>query len=145
MELWDDACDPWSATKAIIKAAGLDPDSWGICLDCKGDGVDSELKEAYEAWKEKEPPAGEGYQLWETCTEGSPVSPIFTTAEELADWCADNATIFASEKTPKENWLRMFLGQKDLETESLLIIGPGYFGAATNMPEEKEEEKDNGQ
>lgn len=35
------------------------------------------------------PPTGEGWQLWEDVTEGSPKSPVFATAEELAQWMAD--------------------------------------------------------
>lgn len=54
------------------------------------------------------PPKGEGYQLWETTSEGSPVSPVFETMEELADWCENNATLFGTIKTTKEKWLRMF-------------------------------------
>jgi hypothetical protein len=34
----------------------------------------------------QEPPAGAGWQLWETVSEGSPASPVFGTAEELAGW-----------------------------------------------------------
>jgi hypothetical protein len=39
-----------------------------------------------EAWEATEPPAGDGWQLWETVTDGSPVSPVFATAEEHAAW-----------------------------------------------------------
>lgn len=54
-----------------------------------------------------EVPSGEGYQLWETTSEGSPVSPIFFTLEELCDWCEDNATTFGSFKATKEEWMKM--------------------------------------
>lgn len=37
-----------------------------------------------------DPPKGEGFQLWETITEGSPLSPVFDTPEELTKWLADN-------------------------------------------------------
>ena len=37
------------------------------------------------SWEIK-PPAGDGWQLWETVSEGSPISPVFTTPEELARW-----------------------------------------------------------
>ncbi len=84
-----DGIDQWHATKKLIEAAGLDPDTWGICQECAGRGS----VEAYpgqradaEAWKATEPPTGEGWQLWETVSEGSPVSPVFATAEELAQW-----------------------------------------------------------
>lgn len=36
------------------------------------------------------PPEGEGYQLWETVIEGSPMSPVFSTSEGLARWMSDN-------------------------------------------------------
>lgn len=39
-----------------------------------------------EAWKPADPPKGDGWQLWETVSEGSPVSPVFATADDLAAW-----------------------------------------------------------
>lgn len=54
-----------------------------------------------------EPPKGEGYQLWETTSEGSPVSPVFKTLDELCEWCEDNATTFADFKASKEEWKKM--------------------------------------
>lgn len=35
-------------------------------------------------WERTEPPTGDGWQLWETVSEGSPVTPVFPTAEALA-------------------------------------------------------------
>lgn len=82
-----DAIDRWAATSKIIEAAGLDPQTWGICPTCKGNGN----VEAYpgqraesEAWESTEPPTGEGWQLWETVSEGSPITPAFDSAEGLA-------------------------------------------------------------
>lgn len=37
-----------------------------------------------------EPPKGEGYQVWEDVSEGSPISPVFKTKEELAKYMTDN-------------------------------------------------------
>ena len=54
-----------------------------------------------------EVPEGEGYQLWETTSEGSPVSPVFKTLDELCEWCEDNATTFAQFKATKEEWKEM--------------------------------------
>lgn len=39
-----------------------------------------------EAWKPTEPPTGDGWQLWETVSEGSPISPVFDSPEGLARW-----------------------------------------------------------
>lgn len=41
-----------------------------------------------EAWEPTGPPEGEGWQLWETVTEGSPISPAFATPQRLALWMA---------------------------------------------------------
>lgn len=32
-----------------------------------------------------EPPVGEGWQVWETVSEGSPTTPVFATREELIE------------------------------------------------------------
>jgi len=122
----------------LIEARAKRLSVWGKCSICNGSGElsypDEVIKKLHEEWEEYEPPTGDGYQLWETCSEGSPVSPVFASAEELADWCAENATIFGSEKTSRENWLEMFIGEYDLEAGSLLIAQPGYVGALINAP-----------
>ena len=48
-------------------------------------------------------------QLYETTTEGSPLSPIFKAdeLEKLCEWAAENATTFASFKATKEQWFKM--------------------------------------
>lgn len=56
------------------------------CARCHGDGQlwpKASVKEAAEHWTKTEPPAGDGWQVWETVSEGSPVTPVFATAEEL--------------------------------------------------------------
>lgn len=65
-----------------------------ICSVCGGRGS----AEAYpgqraeaEAWESTDPPEGDGWQLWETVSEGSPISPVFATADMLAGWMADPA------------------------------------------------------
>ena len=55
----------------------------------------------------KEIPTGEGFQLWETTTEGSPISPVFANLEELCEWAATNATTFAASMATKEEWMFM--------------------------------------
>jgi len=42
-----------------------------------------------EAWEPTDPPNGDGWQLWETVSEGSPISPVFATSDELASWMSD--------------------------------------------------------
>lgn len=102
-----DAIDRWSATAKIIKAAGL-PKSWGTCKTCEGSGCAPENRKAYNRWKPKNPPKGVGWQMWETVSEGSPISPVFATPEKLARWLADNgASSCGSSTATYEQWLTM--------------------------------------
>jgi hypothetical protein len=73
--------------RALLKAAGLE--DLVICKTCNGEGAleayEGQFKEA-ENWEPTEPPAGEGWQVWETVSEGSPISPVFATRERLILW-----------------------------------------------------------
>ena len=49
-----------------------------------------------------------GWQMWETTSEGSPISPVCDTPEELARWLADSgASSFGSMTATYEQWLSM--------------------------------------
>lgn len=115
-----DSCDQWSASKKIIAAAGL-PEGWGTCADCSGTGTPPDIYALQEAWQATEPPAGDGFQMWETCSEGSPVSPVFATKEELARWLADTgASRFGREIADFDEWMR--------------IIDGGFSGLILSVP-----------
>lgn len=45
-------------------------------------------------------------QMYETCTEGTPISPVMETPEKLARWLADNgASAFGESTASYEAWL----------------------------------------
>jgi hypothetical protein len=49
--------------------------------------------------------------MYETTSEGTPISPAFATPEELARWLADNnASAFGSDTASYEGWLRVARG-----------------------------------
>lgn len=82
------------------------------CGACDGHGEiwpSVEARQAYEDWKPTDPPDGDGYQIWETVSEGSPISPPFSTPEDLArhmattKWGADQGTSY-------ETWLAFIRG-----------------------------------
>lgn len=81
------------------------------CSSCEGDGhiwFSAAAKELYEAWEEEEPPAGEGWQMWETTSEGSPISPVCESPEALARWLHRNgASAFGGDTATYEQWLAM--------------------------------------
>ena len=97
----------------------------GDCAPCEGDGT---------VYPKVEPPAyslasalgrlyqglmaGEsmgdfyreryGWQMWETTSEGSPLSPVCDTSEDLAKWLTDNgASAFGGMTATYEQWLAM--------------------------------------
>lgn len=80
---------------------------WTQCPICKGENLDPAVKEEYDAWKDYEPPKGEGFQLWETTSEGSPISPVFKTLDELCVWAEKNATTFGDNRASAEQWKKM--------------------------------------
>lgn len=46
--------------------------------------------------------------MFETCSEGTPISPAFKTEEELAKWLADNKASASGDMTTNyEAWLKM--------------------------------------
>lgn len=122
----------------LIEARAKRLGVFGKCAMCNGEGTlphpDAAIRKLHEEWKEREPPTGTGYQLWSTTSEGSPISPVFASAEELADWCAEHATVFADEKMSREQWLEMFVGEKDLDVGSMLVGKSGFIGAVANIP-----------
>lgn len=80
-----DSINQWVCVEARVKQLGYELD----CRTCQGEGhlwPSPKTKAAYEAWEPQEPPAGDGWQVWETVSEGSPISPVFATAEGLEDW-----------------------------------------------------------
>lgn len=95
----------WYIQKAIFAAAGVDPETWGRCPVCKGEGRDPAVKEAYDAWKETPVPEGPGWQLWETVSEGSPISPVFPTREAFVEYLmSKGSTRSAAEAFTESGW-----------------------------------------
>lgn len=103
-----DSINRWIVVGAECKRLGFDAE----CKQCYGEGTiwDSpEAKQVAEDWARSEPPTGDGYQIWETVSEGSPISPVFATPEELArhmagkPWGADKGTSY-------ETWLQFING-----------------------------------
>lgn len=79
--------DEWPVLEAEAKRLGCPT----LCVICNGKGGYWPSKEAEDAdknWKSTEPPTGEAYQIWETVSEGSPISPPFTDPSSLAAFMA---------------------------------------------------------
>ena len=49
------------------------------------------LWDDYSLSPDIEPPTGDGWQVWETVSQGSPISPVFADRERLIDWLCSPA------------------------------------------------------
>lgn len=102
-----DAINQMIAVKARAKRLGV----YGLCEHCNGAGHvfrDDAHRAEYEAWERSEPPTGDGWQMWETTSEGSPISPVMRSPEELAAWLTEHeASAFGSMGASYESWLAM--------------------------------------
>jgi len=102
---------------------------WGhtssFCDVCEGEGSVIPKIEPPE-WKPGREEAGIGWQMWQTTSEGSPISPVFATPEELARWLADmGANAGADTTATYEQWLAMTqpgsAPSADVDTDTGLI------------------------
>lgn len=93
--------------EARAKSLGV----YGVCEYCDGEGViwqSEEIKKLHEEWESFEPPTGEGFQLWNTTTEGHPMTPVFATLDELCQYCEHKqVSVFGSDTATKERWKEM--------------------------------------
>lgn len=121
--LGHDSSNCWIVCEAECKRLGHPT----TCAHCKGEGSvwDSKAnKTRANRWRSKQPPKGPGYQLWETVSEGSPISPVFKTPEELADWLVSSPDYKWARNdrgTTREQWLRF-------------INGPGWAPSLITTP-----------
>ena len=83
----------WKIHKKLLTLVDL-PEDWGTCETCQGTGAHPEDRHIHDdiengVWKKTEPPKGEGWQMWGTVSEGSPITPVFATADELIDYMVE--------------------------------------------------------
>lgn len=104
----------------------------------RGDDVKSKT---YEEWdgecpRERDymptfaPGTATHYQMYETTSEGTPISPVFDTPEKLARWLTDNgASAFGDSTASYEGWLRVARGGY----APSMVIGGGVMASGVDM------------
>lgn len=89
--LGHDAINRWICVEVRARRLGV----YGKCTVCGGAGeiwFNETIEKLASNWYKDErydPPTGEGWQLWEDTTEGSPVSPVFSTSDGLIQYLVD--------------------------------------------------------
>jgi len=146
-----DSINAWVCIKARCERLALS----ATCPDCDGSGeiwpdyahsvslhpdpdpaVYLSSQTAADAWTEIDPPSGPAYQLWETVSEGSPISPAFETPGALAAHLA-TFDVWGSADTDYATWLRFILdpgwAPSGVSTpETGFVSGVEYFGRETS-------------
>lgn len=94
-----DSINRWVVVRARCERESV-PDT---CATCNGEchiGTPEQVA-ANEAWEPTEPPEGEGWQIWETTSEGSPISPVFTDRDQVITFLmSDQYFGFGTKPTP---------------------------------------------
>lgn len=95
---WGHGVEVYATVEQRCKREGIQ----FLCPTCDGQGSLERYpgqREEAEKWEREDPPKGEGWQLWETVSEGSPISPVFPDAEGLAQWMASPAYRWGAAKS----------------------------------------------
>lgn len=72
------------------------------------------------------------YQMYETTSEGTPISPVMETPEELATWLVENkASAFAGQSASYEAWLQVCHGRSTIT--GVVTAGKFVSGAEYQM------------
>jgi hypothetical protein len=104
-----DSINCWIVIKHVCQKNG-----WPTaCAKCEGEGrlwESPQAQDDYNAWEPSEPPVGPWWQMWETVSEGSPISPAFEQPEELARWLAQNRGGSIDEGVSAEKWMDFIMG-----------------------------------
>jgi hypothetical protein len=91
-----------------IKRTGFKPGEQGYCSFEEWHGLPPDPTMHMPYWPKEE---CTHYQMYETTSEGTPISPVCKSPEELAKWLTDNkASAFAEHTATYEEWLRMIKG-----------------------------------
>ncbi len=127
-----DAINCWICVRKRAERLGV----YGKCEHCHGKGsvekYPGQEAEA-EAWEREPPPEGPWYQIWETVSEGSPVSPAFENPEDLARWMvAEGNDDSVTNGTSYESWLE-FITEKQWAPSAMGIPGKGIVSGVEGV------------
>lgn len=121
-----DCINQWTVIRAECKRLGVSR-RCGRCGETGEIWSSRGAKLRYERWEPIQPPAGEWWQLWETVSEGSPVTPAFATREELIDYLVEGGDC-SDRKYGEGGWKR-----ENAESFVEAGWGPSFFGMAGDV------------
>lgn len=76
------------------------------------------------------------WQMYENVTEGTPISPVMDSAEDLAQWLADNrASAFAGQTATRDQWLATI--NAGSAPSAVSLPGKGLISGVEAMSEDR--------
>lgn len=103
------------------------------CKVCNGEGAIEEYAGQFkerDEWERSDPPNGPGYQLWETVSEGSPISPVFGDPRALAQWMIHNGHSSHIEKALE--FIQQGWAPSGVIVDGEIVLGVNYIGSRDN-------------
>lgn len=127
-----DGCNRYILIETRARRLGV----YGRCKKCRGEGATwrrPKDKRRYDRWQSSNPPKGGGWQVWETVSEGSPVSPVFAAQQSLVAWLVAHegySEKAAASFVVETGWVpsAMFVGgqmYRDIESAPVLAEAKG--------------------
>lgn len=104
----------------------------------------AQTREGFEEWDGQRPNPDDympvfteeeavGWQMYETCSEGTPISPVMKSPEDLADWLFENkADAFADMTATRAGWLST-ITSKHGSISAVLVPGRGIISGVEAM------------
>lgn len=82
----------------------------------------------YRSWSDDE---ATWYQVWETVSEGTPVSPAFETQDELIEYLAKHGDFWDQKRCHEPDWERLWGGKPGVsgwgrQRAERFVMGPGW-------------------
>lgn len=135
---WDTPLLRMTLSEIRAKRKGV----YGVCPTCEGEGFIPDPNPAvvtlykgvnlFEEWEMTPPPHGTGWQLWDD-PDGAPISPVFETAKDLAEWC-ERKYEGEEEVTSWESWILDFEDEPKPTTRTPFRIQSDHFKVFTQQP-----------
>lgn len=117
---WLEACRKWHAGEDPLRAKRPNDDgSLMSYWEWAGNPPD---REYHRPWKDED---ATWFQVWETVTEGTPVTPPFATREELVDYLAANGD-FWDQQRRKEGTSSIPCDPWPRANAERFVMGPGW-------------------
>lgn len=134
---WDEGAAKWADGLVADFHGGWEPkpERYAGVTYVEWDGERPVASEYMPEWSEAE---RTHWQMYETASEGTPISPVMATPEELARWLVDNgASAFADITASYEQWLGMIRRGSSV---SMVVTGSGeVLSGVAALEREKEE------